>query len=882
MIAHHAKRKPPADGRPSRPSRYTRLVSYLLDPKNKHERVGEVSITHCHSDDASIAALEVEAIQGQNLRAQGEKTYHLIVSFPPGEVPAQEVLKAIEASLCQRLGLADHQRISVVHQDTDHLHFHVAINLIHPKQLTINTPKNDFVILARAQEELEVQFGLQRVNHQSRRERNAGAQDLERRAGLESLVSWVKRECLGDLKSARSWQELHQVAERHGLRVQLSGAGCVITHGDIAVRASTVARELAFGKLVARFGPYVNPPAAERDEARSMSANAAGGEEGVSPRPLSSDPRSEADRRWGYRARPLHTPFDTRALFEQFQAERESGAQLRDERLRAQSASYAELIEAAKRRGRMRRAMIKLFGGGRLSKRLLYSFAHKTLLRELAEIRGRHQVSRQELYATARRSGWTEWLQRQAAAGNADALRVLRTRQGASTLRGNVVMGDAPTRVAVPVPSGAQATKAGVYVYRVGNACVREDARAIRVGAGASAIELREVLVRAMVLHGPLLRIDGDTQFRRNVVSAAAASGLAVRFDDAQLEHQRQIERRAYEQRRRPNACTTKQPQSETPGPDRLSAAPEPNAQRVRGPRSERSNGLRGVPERRVVHDRTRRESVLPGDVPRHVVPQGAERNQALRRPVSRARVESTRPPPVQRSRRGRSRASAAANPTFGHAAARGTGRDPRAVPPPVRTREPQRQTPASPARTASEPRRARKSVGQGAPPHLRQQAPHARNTPLQAGEPQRMQHAKPVGAVGRAAPPPRSRHRLHPLSQLQELRTGKTQPPVQSTQAAPPTQPAFDAVSAYVREREEKRARGLTVPQHSAFDGAPGKYTFVGRRTVAGCNLALLQRGDAIFVLQVPDDKQAHWSRLRPGRVVNVDARGRVRGRGR
>ena len=99
---------------------YARLVQYLLDPQNKHERVGAVSITHCHSLDARLAAIEVLAVQAQNKRvAELQKTYHLVISFPPGEVPAHEVLQAIEATFCERLGFSEHQRVSVVHHDTD-------------------------------------------------------------------------------------------------------------------------------------------------------------------------------------------------------------------------------------------------------------------------------------------------------------------------------------------------------------------------------------------------------------------------------------------------------------------------------------------------------------------------------------------------------------------------------------------------------------------------------------------------------------------------------------------------------------------------------------------------------------------------------------------
>jgi MobA/VirD2-like, nuclease domain/TraI-like middle domain len=246
--------------------RYTRLVQYLLDPQNKHERVGTASIVHCHSAEAPIAALEVEAIQAQNRRATGDKTYHLLISFPAGEVPSPEVLQAIEAKLCERLGFSEHQRVSVVHHDTDHLHVHVAVNKVHPTRLTLHTPYRDFQTLGRACSELEQEHGLQRVNHEPRRAGSVGAQDLEQHSGIESLVGWLRRECLSDLRSVQSWQQLHLEAARHGLRVQQRArAACWCMETWPCVRAQ--AQRLRRGVGVRRRRPRCcggDPPGAAR------------------------------------------------------------------------------------------------------------------------------------------------------------------------------------------------------------------------------------------------------------------------------------------------------------------------------------------------------------------------------------------------------------------------------------------------------------------------------------------------------------------------------------------------------------------------------------------------------------------------------------------
>lgn len=74
----------------------------------------------------------MEETQFLNTRSKSDKNYHLIVSFPVGEKPSEEVLIDIENNLVDKIGLGDHQRISIVHNDTDHFHFHVLINKVHP------------------------------------------------------------------------------------------------------------------------------------------------------------------------------------------------------------------------------------------------------------------------------------------------------------------------------------------------------------------------------------------------------------------------------------------------------------------------------------------------------------------------------------------------------------------------------------------------------------------------------------------------------------------------------------------------------------------------------------------------------------------------------
>ena len=126
--------------------RVGKLVTYLLDPQGKKKtRVGEVVITNCVSTDTTWAVREIAATQWLNTRAKW--TYHLIISLKDGANPDAPTLRMIEERFCNALGYAEHQRVSVVHHDTDNVHIHVAINKIHPRNLTLHHPIRDYITL---------------------------------------------------------------------------------------------------------------------------------------------------------------------------------------------------------------------------------------------------------------------------------------------------------------------------------------------------------------------------------------------------------------------------------------------------------------------------------------------------------------------------------------------------------------------------------------------------------------------------------------------------------------------------------------------------------------------------------------------------------------
>ena len=201
-------------------SSFSKLINYITNAQGKNERVGEIRITNCQGEHPTWAAMEAEAVQAKNTRTKMDKTYHLLLSFREGDYPAPESLHAIEARICDKLGYKEHQRVSAVHYDTDHMHIHIAINKIHPTRYTAHEPyfdKKNLGVLCTA---LEKEYKLAKDNHIPRMTPGeAKAQDMEKAAGIESLIGWVKRGCLPELLKVTSWDELHKILASNGLKL---------------------------------------------------------------------------------------------------------------------------------------------------------------------------------------------------------------------------------------------------------------------------------------------------------------------------------------------------------------------------------------------------------------------------------------------------------------------------------------------------------------------------------------------------------------------------------------------------------------------------------------------------------------------------------------
>ena len=633
MIAKHVSMKT------VQKSDFASLVKYITDDQSKNVRVGYQSVTNCHTDRPDKASIEVINTQMQNTRSGADKTYHLIVSFRPGEQIDDATLKVIEARLCEGLGFGEHQRVSAVHHDTDNLHIHIAINKIHPTRYTILEPFNAYHTLGQLCQKIEIDYGLERDNHQGKRLVSEGlAQDMERHAGIESLQGWIKRECAVKMRAAQSWSVLHQLMQDNGLELRERGNGFVIQAPDgLAVKASSIGREFSKPKLEERLGTF--EPSAEHLE------------------------RTAQKPRVQYGKKPVRTRVNTVELHAKYKTEQFSITGSRAAEWNKARAKKDQLIEAAKRNSRLKRSAIKLISGAGVGKKLMYSATSKTLKAEVEKINKQYIRERQEIHEKYQRRAWADWLRAKAAEGNQEALGALRAREAAQGLKGDTVAGTGPLQRQATAVAQDSVTKKGTVIYHVGATAVRDDGDRLKVSREANQDGMQAALRMAMDRYGDRIKVGGTPAFKEQIVQAAAASKLPITFDDAALERRRQQlltqettkenNHDSTERRRTPGsslsrsgpaiaatpgAARTGQPRADTATAKRTTQRGKPNVGSVgRKPPPASQNRLRRLSQLGVVQFASGGEVLLPRDVPRDVEQQGAKPVDGLRRDIFRA-----------------------------------------------------------------------------------------------------------------------------------------------------------------------------------------------------------------------------------------------------
>ena len=90
----------------------------------------------------------------------------------------------------------------------------------------------------------------------------------------------------------------------------------------------------------------------------------------------------------------------------------------------------------------------------------------------------------------------------------------------------------------------------------------------------------------------------------------------------------------------------------------------------------------------------------------------------------------------------------------------------------------------------------------------------------------------------------------------------------------------AYAAADSYIEEREGKRTRGIEVPRHVRYSPTTQPLSFAGLRSVDGCALALLDRGDAVLVMPVDLATVQRLKGVSIGQAITVTPKGSLAAR--
>jgi hypothetical protein len=200
---------------------------------------------------------------------------HWVASWHEGEQPMPEQVEELLDVFLEQLGLEKHQVIAALHQDTDNIHLHIAINKVSPETYKVVKPARGWDIEAahRAVAIIEHRQGWRRepngrytvledgtVARVGKLDNAPGvptrAADMENRTGQKSAARIVIEEAGELIRAASSWAELHERLAERGMRYVRAGGGAKLYVDDQPVKASTAGHWCSLSKLTKRFGAF--------------------------------------------------------------------------------------------------------------------------------------------------------------------------------------------------------------------------------------------------------------------------------------------------------------------------------------------------------------------------------------------------------------------------------------------------------------------------------------------------------------------------------------------------------------------------------------------------------------------------------------------------
>jgi hypothetical protein len=263
----------------SKTERVSGLADYILckDDPDKLVHAGARGFTT--TTDAGRVA-EMIALSTDATRSR-DPISHYVLSWREHERPSAEQIEQAIDIFEMETGLTGHQIIYGVHDDTDNLHLHIAVNrardtfekdapygaagvvkidfdkdVIHRVVARIEAGQG-WEREARGRYQIDPAGQLVRTSRDdTTRTPSTRAQDYEARTGSKSAERVGQEAAAPIIRQAHTWDDLHAGLAAHGMRYERKGSGAIVWIGEQAVKASSVDRGAAIGRLQARLGPF--------------------------------------------------------------------------------------------------------------------------------------------------------------------------------------------------------------------------------------------------------------------------------------------------------------------------------------------------------------------------------------------------------------------------------------------------------------------------------------------------------------------------------------------------------------------------------------------------------------------------------------------------
>lgn len=290
------------------------LLAEFPDGRSQVKSGDVVCETNCFS--LQTAAAEMNAVAMQSRRCE-DPVYHFILSWPTVDNPSDEAALSSARECIRQLGMDNHQYVSAIHRDTNHVHCHVAVNRVNPVSYRAAKLWNDFDTLHKTCRRLELKHNWLPTNgswvsqdgvivrpHREYKNGPDKARQLEYYADQESLFSYAVEHCrsnINELLHERkfNWEMIHDVFISAGLELRQKGDGLAIYDNSdspvsVPVKASHLHPALTLSALEPRIGRFTQSPETDRSDSLVVGYAA---ESWYNPKLHARDKGARAERR---------------------------------------------------------------------------------------------------------------------------------------------------------------------------------------------------------------------------------------------------------------------------------------------------------------------------------------------------------------------------------------------------------------------------------------------------------------------------------------------------------------------------------------------------------------------------------------------------------